>query len=159
MWEWEKDSVLYEVTEYTATKDIFQAVCQEIGRYYTTKGMKYTKSNRKLKWKGNKIQCEFGFWSSCSNIPGKWVALEIVTSVVSLDKSDMERDGVLDCDISPIHFDVYKIDDKKFYEIITYIENTLESKEGLKSFFIEESREKFMKRSPNNVIYLSKLEI
>lgn len=126
MWEWEEDSLLYSVTEYTATKDIFQAVCNEIGRYYHSKGMKYTKSNRKLKWKGNKVCCEFGFWTSHSNMRGKWVNLEIVTSIFSLHKSSSKQKLLIDIDIRPENFDVYKINYDKFYEIINYIDNVLE---------------------------------
>lgn len=133
MWEWQKNSILYNMTPYTATRDIFQAVCNEIGRYYGSKELKYTKSKRILKWKGNKIRCEFGFWSSHSNIRGEWVNLETVTSVFALEASGMERNGILDCAIRPKNFNVYQIDNKKFEEIIAYIDTTLETVKTLDS--------------------------
>lgn len=34
MWKWENDSILYSKSPYVPAKDIFQAVCNEIGRYY-----------------------------------------------------------------------------------------------------------------------------
>lgn len=82
MWEWEEGSILYNNTPYVPPREIFQAVCGEIGRYYSKRGMKYTRSNRKLKWQGEKLRCEFGFWSSHSNIAGEWVCLEIVTEIM-----------------------------------------------------------------------------
>ncbi len=163
MWQWEENSILYNMTKYTSTRDIFQAVCNEIGRYYKSDEMKYTKSNRKLKWRGNKVWCEFGFWSSHSNMSGSWVALEIVTYVHSIDKAGMEKDGFVNCDIRSEHFNVYNIDDKKFFEIIDYIDGRiemsklLESQEGLEKFFVENSKQEFIKRHPNNLKYLNKI--
>lgn len=124
-WTWEENSILYNISEYMPPKDIFQAVCNELGRYFSLHGAKYTKSNKKLKWNGKKVRCEMGLWSSHSNIQGDWVNLEIVTSVYAINAKGMEKKGLLKCDIRPEHFNVYKLDVQKFGEIIQYIDNTL----------------------------------
>lgn len=162
MWEWEEGSILYNYTPYTAPKEIFQAVCREIGRYYSERGMKYTRSNRKLKWQGEKLRCEFGFWSSHSNIAGECVILEVVTTVYALDKSNMEKNGLLYFMIRPRNFDVYGIDNEQFFKIIDFIDSMieyvrpLESREGLVEYFEENSKQKFLDRSPNDWQYLSR---
>ena len=46
MWKWENDSILYSKSPYVPTKDIFQAVCNEIGRYYHGKEIQYLKSKK-----------------------------------------------------------------------------------------------------------------
>ena len=55
-WTWEENSVLNHISAYTAPKDIFHAVCIELGRYFALQGAKYTKSRPRLKWKGNKLR-------------------------------------------------------------------------------------------------------
>lgn len=159
-WKWEQGSILNETSPYAAPKDIFQAVCNELGRYYSQGGAKYTKSNRKIKWSFERIRCEMGFWSSHSNIPGEWVNLEIVTSVYALDKSEMERDGLLYFYIRPESFNVYGIDNARFFEIIKYIDKTLElvrsfeTAEGIRNYCGEQ---KFVNEHTNNRVYFNRL--
>lgn len=159
-WIWEQNSVLNKVSPHVPPKEIFQAVCNELGRYYSQCGAKYTKSNRKIKWKFERIRCEMGFWSSHSNIPGEWVNLEIVTTVYALDKADMEREGLLYFHIRPNNFNVYGIDGKRFFEIVGYINETLElvrsfeSAEGIRKF---RGEEKFVNEHPNNAVYFNRL--
>lgn len=164
-WTWEENSVLYDVSKYTPPWDIFQAVCNEIGRYYTMKGAKYTKSSKRLKWTGGKLRCEIGFRSSHSNIAGDWVNLEIITSIYTIDTKDMERKGILNLEIRPKNFNVYEIDYELFFEIIKYIDEmlelvwSLETKEGLSDYLAGKSEEKlaYIKRDSNNVVYLGAL--
>ena len=162
MWEWEEGSILFNCTPNTSPQEIFQAVCNEIGRYYSERGMKYTKSNRKLKWQGEKLRCEFVFWSSHSNIRGEWVNLEIVTNVYALDKSNMEKNGLLYFKIKPRNFNVYDIDSEQFCRITDFIDSMieyvrpLESREGLIKYFEENSKKEFIDRSPNDWQYLSR---
>lgn len=126
-------------------------------------GAKYTKSRPRLKWKGNKLRCEMGFWSSHSNIPGDWVNLEIVTSVYAFDDKEMEQKGILNYAPRPKNFNVYKIDQKLFAEIIQYIEDTLElvwsfeSKEGLDKYLTQTDKRKMIDENPNNKIYYDSL--
>jgi len=162
-WIWEENSVLNNVSVYTASKDIFHAVCNELGRYFTLHGAKYIKSRPRLKWKGNKLRCEMGFWSSSSNIKGNWVNLEIVTSVYVLDDKVMERKGILNYVPRPKNFNVYKMDQKLFAEIIQYIEDTLElvwsfeTKEGLDKYLAQTDNRKMIEENPNNKIYYDSL--
>lgn len=164
-WKWEENSVLYKVSQYTPPREIFQAVCNELGRYYKINGAKYTKSNRKIKWVGKQIRCEIGLWSSHSNIPGKWVNLEIVTSVFALNTSDMERRGILDYSVKPVNFNVYGIDYEKFFEIIKCIDNILdiiwsfETKDGIEAFLSKKSKQEleYINDNSNNLIYYQRL--
>ncbi len=123
MWEWEENSILHAVTPYTPTKDIFHAVCHEIGRYYQNTDFKYLKSKRSLKWKGKHIQCEFRFWSSHSNMCGEWVNLEIVTSVSVSNSCEAAQQDMQTFDIRPQNFNIYGIDTKHFAEITTFIDD------------------------------------
>ncbi len=163
MWKWENDSILYSKSPYVPTKDIFQAVCNEIGRYYHGKEIQYLKSKKELKWKGFNLWCKLGFWSSRSNIRGEWVNLEIVTSLFATDLSDMERKGVLNFGMRPKNFNVYQIDSNKFDEIIVFIDHTikavkeLDTKEGMEKFFLTMPKSVFIERDTNNLQYLNKL--
>ncbi len=66
-------------------KEIFQAVCDEIGRHYEKKGFKYTRSRPKIVYKDKEIKLEICFWSSRSNTPGEYVNLEILPNFYSLE--------------------------------------------------------------------------
>lgn len=159
-WVWQDGSILYNNSPYVPPREIFQAVCDELGRYYSEKGAKYTKSNRKIKVKFEHLLCEFGLWSSHSNIRGEWVNLEIVTSVYALDKTDMEKKGLLYINIRPNNFNVYGIDGAKFFEIVDYIDKTMEfvksfdSADGISELC---GKDEFVNRNPNNRIYFERL--
>jgi hypothetical protein len=46
---WTTNSILINHTQsHTPCKDIFQAVCDEIGAFYSKKGFKYTASRPKI---------------------------------------------------------------------------------------------------------------
>lgn len=159
-WTWQEGSALYNKSPYVPPKDIFQAVCDELGRYYLQGGAKYTRSNHKIKWNFERVCCEMGLRSSHSNTRGEWVNLEIVTTVYALDKTDMERKGLLYFSIRPKNFNVYGIDSKLFFEIVDYIDGMLklvksfETADGIREFCGEE---KFVKEHPNNAAYWKKL--
>lgn len=159
-WIWTEGSVLYNNSPYVPPREIFQAVCDELGRYYSQSGAKYTRSNRKIKLKYEKVLCELGLWSSHSNIPGKWVNLEIVTSVYALDNGDMEKKGLLYINIRPENFNVYGIDSDLFFKIVDYIDGKLElvksfeTADGIREFYGEE---KFINKHENNKIYFGRL--
>lgn len=165
-WSWEDGSVLYGISPYTPPRDIFLAVCSELGRFYSLCGAKYLRSGRILRWDLDLIRCEMGFWSSHSNIAGKWVNFEIVTSVFALDKSEMQRKGVLSFRIRPENFNVYDIDAKAFFKITEYIDETLElvktfeTRAGIKRFLETRSRseEDFLSEHPNNPVYYNRLK-
>lgn len=159
-WKWAEDSVLYNKSPYVPPREIFQAVCDELGRYYSqTMGAKYTRSNRKIKLKFERVLCELGLWSSNSNIRGEWVNLEIVTSVYALDKTDMEKKGLLYINIRPKNFNVYGIDSDLFFKIIDYIDGKLElvksfdTADGIREYCGEE---KFLNAHNNNKIYFGR---
>ncbi|MCG8573629.1 MAG: hypothetical protein MI810_02000 [Flavobacteriales bacterium] len=84
-WKFKEDSVLNKYSEYTPCKDIFQAVCDEIGQYYVDKGGKYARSRPKITFKNADLKIEITFWSSGYNIPGEYVNLEMIPSIYSLE--------------------------------------------------------------------------
>lgn len=160
-WTWSADSVLNSISPHTPPCDIFQAVCDELGRYFSQYGAKYTRSSHKIKRQFDKVRCEFGFRSSHSNISGDWVNLEIVTSVYAVDKSGMERGGLLYFRIRPKNFNVYGINIRLFSEIVEYIDGKLElvgsfeTADGIRKFCGEE---KFINAHANNQVYFGRLE-
>lgn len=95
-WMWMKDSVLYNCSKNISTKEIFQAVCDELGRYYAEEGKKYARSNHTIKWKGKHLKYQIKFNSSHYNLQGDFVCLEIVTNIWALSAEGMERKGILD---------------------------------------------------------------
>lgn len=163
MWKWEENSVLYSNSPYILPRDIFQAVCNEVGRYYQEKELQYVKSKRELKWEGTNLWCKLGLWSSHSNIQGKWVAFEIVTSLFAIDNTEMERKGILSFGFRPKHFNIYGIDLKLFNEITSYIDSTLmrvkefDTKNGLEKFLLTNQKSVFVEANPNNLQYLRQL--
>lgn len=83
--DWTDNNILLNQDVSTPCKDIFQAVCDELGEYYSDKGFKYARSRPKLTYKDNEIKLEIKFFSSASNTPGEWVCLDIIPVFVSLD--------------------------------------------------------------------------
>jgi hypothetical protein len=82
---WTENSVLINYSETTPCKDIFQAVCDELGRHYEKIGLKYSRSRPKIVYKDKEIKLEICFWSSASNTPGEYVNLEILPNFYSID--------------------------------------------------------------------------
>lgn len=162
-WEWEEGSILYARSPDIPPKDIFQAVCREVGRYYQKKGLRYLRSKRELKWNGLNLRCQLGLWSSHSNIRGEWVNLEIVASFFALDLSGMERNGILTIGLRPKNFNIYGIDLAQFHEIILYIDDViqiageLDTHDGLEKYFLTISKEDFAAASTNNAQYMGNL--
>ena len=81
---WTKNQILLNQTANTSCKDIFQAVCDELGEHYQNSGIKYSKSRPKLTYKDKELKVEICFWSKRSNTPGSHVSFEIVPSFYSL---------------------------------------------------------------------------
>ncbi|WP_405567745.1 hypothetical protein [Polaribacter sp. Asnod6-C07] len=84
-WKFEEESVLKNYSESTPCKEIFQAVCDEIGKYFTEKGWKYSRSRPKITFKNKDLKIDIAFWSSGSNTPGNFVNLEILPQIYSLE--------------------------------------------------------------------------
>ena len=80
---WTNNKTLLEYSKYTPCKDIFQAVCDEIGKYYTKRGHKYFPCCPKVVIENPHLKLEICFWSSKSNIPGEYVNLEIIPNFYS----------------------------------------------------------------------------
>jgi hypothetical protein len=85
MLKFDENSVLNKYNEYTPCKDVFQAVCDEIGKHYVSIGWKYTRSRPKITFKNKEIKIEIAFWSSGSNTPGSYVNLEILPNISSIE--------------------------------------------------------------------------
>ncbi len=76
---WTNNKTLSDYSKHTPCNDIFQAVCDEIGKYYAQKeGFKYARSRPKIMLKNKDFKLEIAFWSSRSNIAGNYVNLEII---------------------------------------------------------------------------------
>lgn len=164
-WEWEENSVLYKTSPYTPPREIFQAVCNELGRYFAQSGAKYTKSSRKIKRTLGTVRLETAFWSSHGNTAGEWVNLEIVTTIYAVDKSEMEQNGLLYFKIKPKNFNVYDLDIKRFSEIIDYISGIAEAvkafgtRRGIRQFLsgISQTEQQFLNEHSNNRIFFDRL--
>lgn len=74
---WQNGSLLSNVTFDTPCKEIFQAVCDEIGRFYQTKGFKYSTSGRKLEYQYKGFKLKISFASSHYNSVGQSVGFEV----------------------------------------------------------------------------------
>jgi hypothetical protein len=92
---WTENKILLEYTQYTACKDIFKAVCDEIGKHYSEKGFKYLRSQPKIIFENEKLKLEIRFSSSGSNTPGQSVNLEILPSLYSKQIEDSNIKGYL----------------------------------------------------------------
>ncbi len=84
-WEFKENSILKNYSEHTLCKDIFHAVCDEIGKYYINKGWKYARSRPKITFKSKEVKIEIAFWSSGSNTPGSYVNLEVLPIIYSTE--------------------------------------------------------------------------
>ena len=164
-WTWAENSVLYSDYPYTPPREIFQAVCDELGRFFAQSGAKYTKSGRKLKRTLGAVRLETAFWSSHGNIAGEWVNLEIVSSIYASDKNGLEKNGLLYFNIKPKNFNVYKIDIDRFSEITEYIGGILETardlntRNGIRRFLEERSQTEaqFLGEHSNNSVFFDRL--
>ncbi|HEY3402460.1 MAG TPA: hypothetical protein VGK59_03675 [Ohtaekwangia sp.] len=82
---WTDNEILLNQRPTMASRDLFQAVCDEIAKYYENKGFKYSRSKTVLTYKDEEIKLQLGFSSSRSNTAGSHVALEILPTIYSLD--------------------------------------------------------------------------
>lgn len=96
-WEWDKDSILNELSNNASPKDIYRAVCSELGRYYREKGFKYTKSRSKLTFQSDDIELEIGFKSSSYNRAGEYICFEIIPTFycISYVEAGVKGRGIL----------------------------------------------------------------
>ena len=75
----------------------------------------------------------------------------------------MERKGILSFEIKPKNFNVYQIDNKRFCEMIRFIDNTLDmvksldTKEGMENYLLTTTKQVFIGKSANNLQYLRNL--
>lgn len=136
----------------TPPAKVFEAVCSELGAYYTERGASYTKSGKRIKFKFERVRCEIGLRSSHSNMAGSWVNLEMICSVYAADNSGMERKGILTAGIKPENVNVVKIDDKQFAEIIALIDGLLER---ARSYETREGAASLSNAS-NNAVYFNR---
>lgn len=82
---WTQNPVLLGSNSYTPCKEIFHGVCDELGKHFSEKGIKYSSARPKLLLKDKAIKLEIGLWSSRSNIPGDYVLLNILPYFYSLE--------------------------------------------------------------------------
>ena len=88
---WTENNVLTNYSNTTPCKDIFQAVCDELGLHYEQKGFKYSRSRPKIVYKDQEIKLEICFWSSASNMPGDYVNLEILPNFYSIELAKQSK--------------------------------------------------------------------
>ncbi len=96
MARWTFDSlILQRMSPDAAPRDIFQAVCDELGRYFAHDGMRYVRSRPRLELRRGDFTLVMGMWSSRSNISREAVAIEVVSTVHSAElKKWIKRTGV-----------------------------------------------------------------
>jgi hypothetical protein len=92
--EWTDNNILLEYKRHSC-RDIFKAVCDEIGMHYTEKGYKYSRSRPKIKIENELIKLEISFWSSGRNIPGEYVNLEILPHFYSKQLKESRANGFI----------------------------------------------------------------
>lgn len=143
---------------HTPPAKVFEAVCAELGAYYTERGAKYTKSNKRIKFTFERVRCEIGLRSSHSNMAGKWVNLELIPSIYAADTDGMERKGILNAGIRPENVNVVKIDDKRFAEIAALIDGLLEKARSYETANGAAALldEKTSLGNPNNAVYFAR---
>lgn len=91
---WSENSILNRQNEHIACGDIFQAFCDALGNHYEKSGMKYYKSKPTIVYKDSKVQIELTFNSSRSNMPGKYVAVELGASIQDLEwNKERQKNG------------------------------------------------------------------
>jgi hypothetical protein len=90
-WEFPPDSILCHYTETTPCREIFLAVCGEIGKFFSPYGFKYTPSKPKLELKQGELTFQVIFASSGSNMPGSYVNLEINCNIYSHKLAQLDR--------------------------------------------------------------------
>ena len=83
--------ILLNYSERTPCKEIFQAICDEIGNHYSKKGFRYAKSQPKLTIQTENLKLEIKFYSSGSNMPGSYVNLEILPAFYSSKLAKMNK--------------------------------------------------------------------
>ena len=82
---WTDNEIILHQRSTMPSADLFQAVCDEIGKHYIPKGFKYSRSRPKISLKDKQIKLEITFWSSRSNIPGRHINLEILPNFYSVE--------------------------------------------------------------------------
>jgi hypothetical protein len=82
---WTDNQIILNQRPTMASRDLFQAVCDEIAKYYEGKGFKYTRSKAVITYKDSEIKLVVGFSSSRSNTAGSHIALEILPAIYSLE--------------------------------------------------------------------------
>jgi hypothetical protein len=94
---WTTNKILLNHNENTPCKDIFEAACDEIGAYYSAeKGFKYTPSRPKLVLERGEYKLEIAFFSTRTNVQGKWVTLQIIpTFYAKSSKNTDNPKGIL----------------------------------------------------------------
>jgi hypothetical protein len=94
-WKFEEKSILKSYSETTPCKEIFQAVCDEIGKYFVKNGWNYTRSRPKISFKNKELKIEISFWSNRSNTPGEFINLEILPNIYSLELvNNLKSEGI-----------------------------------------------------------------
>ena len=82
---WTENEILLNQSVDSNPKDIFQAVCDELGKHYSQKGFKYARSTPKLSYKDKYIKFEIRFSSSSSNTRGESVSLGMFPTISSTE--------------------------------------------------------------------------
>ena len=95
-WKFPPDSKLTNYNEFTPCREIFMAICDEIGKFFTHYGFKYSRSKPKLEIKQGDLTLKVNFFSSGSNMPGSYVNLEINPDVYSNKLAQQDKDEEYD---------------------------------------------------------------
>ncbi|NVJ59634.1 MAG: hypothetical protein HWE27_04545 [Gammaproteobacteria bacterium] len=96
-WQIAPDSIINNYTEYTDCKDIFQGVCNELGRYFKEKGFRYAKSGPRISGTVGDIKVRIGLSTTRTNRQGESVGLAIspLFSSIKMEKSFGEESAYI----------------------------------------------------------------
>lgn len=75
---WSDTSILNAHSPYDSPGEVFGAVCEALGKHYSTRGFRYKKSKPSISKEIRDIGVEIAFGSSRANTPGESAALEIM---------------------------------------------------------------------------------
>lgn len=143
-WKWAEGSVLYSYSSKTPCKDLYNAVCYELARYFKDKGFKHLKSKRRLIYQDEQIKLEIVLWTSSNNTRGDYVVLEIYPEFCSVKFKDICFGGIMfghtkiydrnripkpwgtgGWSLDNFRFNCYGFTIKDFKEVVSLIENKI----------------------------------
>ncbi len=135
---WTENEILLNQRPTMQSRELFQAVCDELAKYYVKKGFKYTRSKPAITYQDKEIKLQIGFSSSRSNISGSHVVLEILPNIYTINPEkrilkqifgeilEFEPSSENDTAVEENHnCNIWNIDEHKFKKILEFINESI----------------------------------